>query len=920
MCSRFMCHLVLLALVACRNPDSGAEFVVVGSALDEALLSVAGSSDTSVFVAGADVGHGPVFAHYDGARWRRMDTGTVGNLWWVKAFDDGTALVVGDRGAVLRYEGEALTRLRTPGLARETLFGVDGRSVRDAWAVGGATGRSGFVFRIDGDSVRRVPLPLDVPRRTDGEVPTMLKVWVDASGHAWIAGDRGTLLRSDEEGGLTVVPTSTTQRLFTVHGRGDDVVVVGGTGNGQILEHRSDFEQAAPDATPLLQGVFVGRDSAIAVGQAGTILERARGMWLPVASPPLAVDSLHSVWVAPSGAVFVVGGNVFSSALDAGVLLVRGAVGVPAIPSRPPAPTPLPTCPAQDVDPAPDASIAARWNEQALGAIRRDLPRPTVHARNLFHLSAAVYDVWAAGDPVADGFLVREKRVLADVSAAMSSAAVVVLRHRYERAVGGSVSAACFRAFLDVLEVDPESDDPDVSFGREVGSAYVEAFAFDGANEADDYRDTTGYVPANTSLVVEDAGAWLDEPGRWQPLRLSAAVTQNGIPLAGGVQTMIGAHWGNVTPFAITRASSTEPFVAGEPAPEFESPEMADWVVEVLRRTSELDAAEHVPVRVDPGAIGNNPLGTNDGVGHAINPATLSPYDPVVAQRADFGRALAEYWADGPSSETPPGHWNVIARKSADHAAFIPRIDGAEVSRLEWDVKTLFALNGALHDAAIAAWDLKRRHDSARPISLVRFMAGLGQRTESAAVDHDPRGLPLVPGLVERITEITAAPGERHAHLAHFIGEIAVRSWRGEPGDPTASTSGVDFVRGVDFVPYQRRSFVTPAFPGFVSGHSTFSRAAAEILAGLSGTPFFPGGFAEVWVVRDSFVHEAGPTESFPLRWATYFDAADQAGQSRLWGGIHIAPDDFSGRRVGHVVGLTALARARAFFDGSAVP
>ena len=59
--------------------------------------------------------------------------------------------------------------------------------------------------------------------------------------------------------------------------------------------------------------------------------------------------------------------------------------------------------------------------------------------------------------------------------------------------------------------------------------------------------------------------------------------------------------------------------------------------------------------------MGNNTLGTNDGTGHAVNPVTGQPYAPQIVPQADFGRVLAEFWADGPHSETPPGHWNVIA-------------------------------------------------------------------------------------------------------------------------------------------------------------------------------------------------------------------------------------------------------------------
>ncbi len=112
---------------------------------------------------------------------------------------------------------------------------------------------------------------------------------------------------------------------------------------------------------------------------------------------------------------------------------------------------------------------------------------------------------------------------------------------------------------------------------------------------------------------------------------------------------------------------------------------------------------------------------------------------------------------------------------------------------------------------------------------------------------------------------------------------------------------------------------MTPAFPGFISGHSTFSRAGAEVLASLTGSPYFPGGFGEYVAPKGSSSRSRrGRRTEIRLQWASYFDASDQAGQSRLWGGIHIQPDDFAGRRVGHIVGLDAVALATRYFEGKA--
>ena len=115
---------------------------------------------------------------------------------------------------------------------------------------------------------------------------------------------------------------------------------------------------------------------------------------------------------------------------------------------------------------------------------------------------------------------------------------------------------------------------------------------------------------------------------------------------------------------------------------------------------------------------------------------------------------------------------------------------------------------------------------------------------------------------------------------------------------------------------------MTPAFPGFISGHSTFSRAAAEVLAALHRhRRISRAASASSSRPPDAFlVFEHGPSAEVRLQWATYYDAADQAGQSRIWGGIHMQPDDFAGRIAGSAVGTDAVATRATYFDGTARP
>jgi hypothetical protein len=458
----------------------------------------------------------------------------------------------------------------------------------------------------------------------------------------------------------------------------------------------------------------------------------------------------------------------------------------------------------------------------------------------------------------------------------------------------------CYR--IDYAATEGESP---AALGNRIAAAVIAYGRNDGAHERQRYADTE-YRPANAPLIVKAGGAAMRDPNRWQPLALDQIVAQNGLPVPGKVQRFIGSHWGRVRAFALpapARGMAIDPGAPprlGEPATDREFKRAA---VEVIRYSGELDARDGVVVDISPETHGGNTLGTNDGNGHERNPVTGAPYAPNRAFRADFARALAEFWADGPDSETPPGHWNTVANDTSDAPGLELRLGGRgpKLDRLEWDVKLYFALNGAVHDAAVAAWGAKGHYDSARPISMIRYMGGKGQSTDPRRPAYHPDGLPLEPGLVELAGR-----------------KVVVRSWLGAPDDPERESRGVGWVPATNWIPYQLPTFVTPAFAGYVSGHSTFSRAAAEVLTEFTGTPYFPGGLLEWTVKKGDLRNEAGPTRDITLQWATYYDAADAAGISRLYGGIHISADDFAGRRLGAQCGKEAWALAQRYFAGTA--
>jgi hypothetical protein len=608
---------------------------------------------------------------------------------------------------------------------------------------------------------------------------------------------------------------------------------------------------------------------------------------------------------------------------------VAGAIGVAAV-VRPW--ESKPACAATAATGHPEWTVARRWDEALLDAIRRALPNPAVHARNLYHLSAAMWDAWATFDSTADGIFFTEKHSSGNVAAAraeaISYAAYRVLSSRYIKAVGGEESLSEFADVMDSLcyslgVTSTEGDSP-AAIGNRIAETVMDTTLNDGSNQANGYA-APGYAPVNPPLVVKDSGATLVDPNRWQPLQLEHMISQNGIPIENGVQQAIAPHWGHVKSFALPAVAENGVAIDPGPPPELGTATdqaYKDAAVEVIRYSSELDPASNDTIDISPGVFGGNSLGTNDGTGHPVNPATGQPYAPDVVLRGDFSRALTEFWADGPKSETPPGHWNVVANAVSDELDPDLEIGGddAAVDRLQWDVKLYLALNGAVHDAAIAAWGLKGHYDSVRPISMIRYLGGLGQSSNPDGPSYDAEGLPLVDDLIEVVTAETTVAGGRHAALKGHEGEIAVWAWQGNPADPKTETGGVGWILAVDWLPYQVPTFVTPSFPGFVSGHSTFSRAAAEVLTGFTGSEYFPGGSSSWTTPVGELKVEAGPSKDVTLEWATYYDAADQAGISRLYGGIHISADDFNGRRIGSLCGKEAWALAEHYYDGTATP
>jgi hypothetical protein len=290
------------------------------------------------------------------------------------------------------------------------------------------------------------------------------------------------------------------------------------------------------------------------------------------------------------------------------------------------------------------------------------------------------------------------------------------------------------------------------------------------------------------------------DPNRWQAI----AVTRVG----GGftIERFMTPHWGRVAGFALMSGSQLRPV----PGPPMDSdPRYKEETEEVLAYSANL---------------------------------------------TDRQKVLAEYFADGPSSEFPPGHWALFAQ-------FVSRRDG---HTLDEDVKMFFALGNAMLDASIACWEAKRYYDYVRPITAIHLL---------------------------------------------YKGQT-IRGWGGRG-------RGTVTMAGEDWKPHQIPGVVTPPFPEFFSGHSSFSAAAAEILASFTGSDNF--GYS-VMIPAYSSAAEPGfvPGENMMLYWPTFSAAAEDAGMSRRYGGIHFRSADLAGREVGRQVGALVWAKAKTYFNGTA--
>jgi len=525
-------------------------------------------------------------------------------------------------------------------------------------------------------------------------------------------------------------------------------------------------------------------------------------------------------------------------------------------------------------------SVILKWDEQLLSTIRAYPGRtgPTITARALGVLHTATYDAWAAYEPTAKGTRLdgpmqqTSGNTLPNKEAAISYAAARVLNDLFP--VPSTCPSPQTNPPTPFCPIPPNPDTNPPTPGYKTPDMFLTGLGYpvnttpasltdtaaspagvgnlaakavldfrrgkkprvlsdpnpygDGSNQLGDqpgtplpqapYKDYTGYTPDN-----EWDSEFKDVTIDWKWQRLCVPLSSaSATGCTGTVQTALHPQWGKVITFSGLGPSQFKYMVPGPPKTSSSSYSNADVAT------------------------------------------ALADTDLSSAVDGDLKKTKAEYWADGPGTEFPPGHTAVFAQ-ALSRKKFMNSLDSN--AKLDHDAKLFFMVGNAMMDTSIAAWWLKYEYDFWRPITAIR----------------------------------------------HLYKDQTVTSWLGPGANPSTRNFGP--VQGKNWMPYQALGVVTPAFPEYVSGHSTFTGGGASLLALFNGSDTFG---ASVKILQGSSKIDTNtPAGDVTLSWPTFSHASNEAGWSRRYGGIHFYSGDMHGRAVGRQVAQYVYSKAQSYIKGS---
>jgi len=572
------------------------------------------------------------------------------------------------------------------------------------------------------------------------------------------------------------------------------------------------------------------------------------------------------------------------------------------------------------VHPAIGADTVFHWNRLGLSLVKKSERGPTISSRAMAYLNTALYSSWAAFDEDARGWISNKDALEAfdagnqratlqnftmaatahKVFMELTSGDSTILRQKHLE-MGTNEDAEVFRAALvgdaDAMlsdaadyaaaRLDPILADQQISMAKKLSAEIAEeiiAFSLvDGAQALNDYSDSSArYSPLpwaapaptreqrnkinfyNETEYVDSEGVFFPEyefPD-YDPRVAARAV---------------GATWDTEGKLLITEPKNmtiNPAVLSGEVKLSENWQSLTEWGIFPPAD----DGGTQIPLTSHWGEVKPFSLATgaslrpeaiegpykSDGT---LNTSFIEEVEQVITfaekmkDRSEGGalqRAQSEYWELGDATAYPPGWW---LETSVD-------LVEAQGLDLEPALKILFSVSQAVFDSGIAAWDTKYYFNSVRPYTAANQI---------------------------------------------FLGSI-IPSFRGNV------VAGTDD-RNVWF-PYQLRRNFTPPFPDIPSGHSAFSYAASTVLKELLRTNAF-GLASEPFMSRfdlsDGFDGDPeNGNEEIVLSWSLMSIAAEEAGLSRLYGGIHLMEGNWLGLKFGIQIGHATLNKVNALFEESA--
>jgi len=333
-----------------------------------------------------------------------------------------------------------------------------------------------------------------------------------------------------------------------------------------------------------------------------------------------------------------------------------------------------------------DASTPIRWSNAALQVIGHSKLASPMVSRALAVVHTCMYDGWAAYEDKAAGTQLSgalrrppAERTLTNKEKAISYAAFRALSDVLPRD-----TESVYKPLMKELGYDPNNNSTDIETPEGIGNvacaAVLEFRHHDKSNQLGDmqrldkqdsslvasaagpHSDWTRYSPLNAPGTLPARATFVKplNPDHWQPLTYTDA-TGNLV-----VQMFSGAHWSQVTPFALSKGDELRSEVEPGQA-KFGSPEYQQQAEELIRLSASLN---------------------------------------------DEQKMIAEFWTASPDSDSAAAHWLRFAEfvSTRDHQS------------IDDQVKMFFVLSNAIMDADIAAWDAKRFYDSVRPVTAIPLL------------------------------------------------------------------------------------------------------------------------------------------------------------------------------------------------------